>query len=181
MNDEKKIKLLPVFHILNVILLGLNAGNAIVSWGSLPAKVPVHFGFDGSPNRWADKGAEMIIIFAMPFMITLFLYAIAFLLIPWMVKNHPNGINIPNKEKVMSLPAEKQSLVWNLFGEMFSLIAVCVNALFLYMIYETVETALGITMRMHAVWIFPLMGLLIAVIAGYSVMMVRLVKRLTEG
>ncbi len=180
MSDTKPVKLLPLFHFLNILLLGITAAYAIVSWGGLPKKVPVHFSLGGTPNRWADKGAEMIIIFAMPFIITIFLYAIAFLLIPWMAKKHPAQMNIPNKEKFLALPAEKQNLLWDLTKEMLSAMAVSVNALFLYLIYETVQVALGVMNELQAVWMFPLMALLIAVIVIYTVMMIRLSKRLTS-
>ena len=44
-----------VFLILPVIYLAW-------VWSSLPVTVPIHFDMDGSPNGWASKPAEFILI-----------------------------------------------------------------------------------------------------------------------
>ncbi len=57
-----------VFLILPVIYLAW-------VWNSLPATVPIHFDMDGSPNGWASKPAEFILIGA-----NLFVYFFTFII-----------------------------------------------------------------------------------------------------
>ncbi len=175
-----KIKLIHLYHALNLLFLGLTAGYAVSSWGSLPDRIPVHFGFSGAANRWADRGFELILIYSIPFIITLLLYTIAFLLVPWVAEKHPEYLNIPYKEKFLALPADKRAPLWQMTGEMLSAIAACVNGLFFYLLYNMIQSAVGMTGRLHAPWMFPLIALLIAVIAGYALRIVWLNRKLTS-
>ncbi|HSN89011.1 MAG TPA: DUF1648 domain-containing protein [Thermoanaerobaculia bacterium] len=49
--------------------LALMIGGLAAFWGSIPERVPVHFGVTGTPDRWGSKG-EMLILLA----VTLALY-----------------------------------------------------------------------------------------------------------
>lgn len=49
--------------------LVLMTGGLAASWGTIPERVPLHFGVTGTPDRWGSKG-EMLILVA----VTLALY-----------------------------------------------------------------------------------------------------------
>jgi uncharacterized membrane protein len=54
---------LPWFTWLGVVPLLLLLAAALylhANWDSIPLKFPVHYGFDGDPNRWADRTIQSV-------------------------------------------------------------------------------------------------------------------------
>ncbi len=180
MNNAKTAILLPVFHVCNVLLLTGLTVYAIITWGELPAKVPVHFGFGGVPDRWAVKGFEIIFIYLMPWIITVLLYAVTYFLVPWMVKKHPGSVNIPNKEKFLALPAEQQRPVWICMNELMAAMCVMVNIIFCYLLHGTIAVATGRADKLDSALLFLLLGLLVAVLVFYTIRLLRITRRVTS-
>ena len=48
-------------NFLHVCLLAIALAACIYSYGSLPTKIPVRFGFDGSPQGYATRGTLFVI------------------------------------------------------------------------------------------------------------------------
>jgi len=87
-------------QIVNILLLAvLWAGSAMV-WSSLPARVPMHFGLDGTPDRWAAP--TFWEWFALP-LIALGT-TVLFLVLAWAVARRPGLVNIPDRERFLALP-----------------------------------------------------------------------------
>lgn len=42
--------------------LVLMIGGLAVSWGSIPERVPLHFGVTGEPDRWGSKGEMLLLV-----------------------------------------------------------------------------------------------------------------------
>jgi hypothetical protein len=91
----------------------------------------------------------------------------------------PEYLNLPDKEKFLALPADKQASLWQTAGEMLSAIAVCMNGLSFYLIHAMIQSAVHMTGRLDAPWMFPMIALLIAVIAGYALRIILLTRKLT--
>jgi uncharacterized membrane protein len=74
---------LPWFTGLGILPLLLLAGAAIYlhsHWNQIPARYPVHFGLDGTPNRWADRTVRGVygpLILGGEFAVWLFALALA--------------------------------------------------------------------------------------------------------
>jgi uncharacterized membrane protein len=60
MTEAGKSKITWAYHIINAGLLLFMAVFAFYSWGRLPDRVPVHSSINGEPNRWTQKGDEMV-------------------------------------------------------------------------------------------------------------------------
>lgn len=97
-------------HWINVLLLVGLAGWSISVYDELPGRVPLHFGGDGQPDRFADRG------FWSWFGIVLVASAVAALLYGaawmtgWFVRRKPRWVNVPDAERFRTLPAADR--VW---------------------------------------------------------------------
>lgn len=94
-------------RFLNLALLvGLLVGSALV-WPELPDRLPVHFGLDGAPDRWARR--TFLSWFGLPLIalaLNLLLYGVAFL-----SSRSARYINLPDKDRLLRLPSERQQAV----------------------------------------------------------------------
>jgi len=175
MFEEKTSTALRFCLVLNLVLLLLIAILGATSWGRLPDKVPVHFGVDGTPNRWINRGGEFLFLFFIPWLLTALLFAFS-RLIPWM-RNHPQWINIPHKERFLALPQERQEPFFTSMQVHFMLMAVTLNLLFLGLIYATIQVALGEYDRLPWWGIWPELVLILAVAAVNTIRIYRLASR----
>ncbi len=89
-----------------LLLAGLILGS-LLAWPHLPAEIPVHFGVDGRPDRWAERNPYSW--FALP-MVGL-LTSVLFGWIRHRAPEHPEMLNIPGKQKLMALPPEQRARV----------------------------------------------------------------------
>ncbi len=90
-----------ILRLSRLLLVGLVLGS-LLAWPGLPAELPVHFGLDGRPDRWAER--SLFAWFALP-MVGLLTAA----LFGWIRKrapDHPEMLNVPGKQKLMALPPE---------------------------------------------------------------------------
>lgn len=94
-------------RFLNLALLvGLFVGSTLV-WPELPERIPVHFGLDGAPDRWARR--TLLSWFGLPLIalaLNLLLYGVAFL-----SSRSARHINLPDKDRLLRLPPERQRAV----------------------------------------------------------------------
>jgi uncharacterized membrane protein len=104
----------------------------------LPASFPVHFGFSGAPDHWADKNmASWFLIPAINGIIILFL-----LLTGVFVRKYPALLNVPDKEKFLASPAEKQSVVFDLLDDLFLALSIALQLLFGFITYASYSAAI---------------------------------------
>lgn len=83
-------------------------------WPDVPARVPVHFGLDGEPDRWADRSVWSW--FGLP-LVGLATAAGLDALTRWSL-SRPSapGINIPNKGAILALPPPRRAPVLDRVG-----------------------------------------------------------------
>ena len=78
-------------------------------WPDVPARVPVHFGLDGTPDRWADRSVWSW--FGLP-LVGLAMAGGIDALVQWALRRPgAPGLNVPNKEAILALPPERRAPV----------------------------------------------------------------------
>ncbi len=176
MNTER-VELKNFFNALNAVLLVCMVGMVLYFSKELPDKIPVHFDLDGTPNRWSGKG-DLTIILAVALGINAFFYLFV-VAIPWLRK-HPALLNIPNKDRFLALPLEKQRVYWDLLKEFMAGIAVSMNILFLTAIWGTIRVGLGEAEKLPDWAIWPGLILVLVVIVIYTPRLFRMPKKLID-
>jgi len=124
------------YHGFNAVLILSCTVWGFSQWQALPEMIPVHFGFSGAPDRWTGKGWELALIVLLPLIMTAFLYGMLAL-----SKKYTGLINVPQKEKLLALPKERQEPFWNMLTELMAGLAATINIVFFSIIYSMVQVA----------------------------------------
>jgi RsiW-degrading membrane proteinase PrsW (M82 family) len=127
-----------IYDFLNLCFLFAGVYYEFSLWKILPEKIPVHFTLGGIPNRWANKGMEIILIFCMPWAMALLMYSIAKL-----ARRYPSLLSIPRKQDFLALPSQQQEPLWLLIDEMMAGMAFAIIILFLGIIRFIEKAATG--------------------------------------
>jgi hypothetical protein len=154
-----------VLHVVNAsVLVGL-AVRCYTSWDRLPAMVPMHFDFDGVPNRWAEKGPEFGILFFIPWFVTLLLYGMRAGM--GYFARRPELANLPSQ--LRGLPPEKVAPLFDAVRDLLLAAATAANLAVGAAVYGSLEVALGKCQRMPF-WTFkPWLVVLAVVVIGGSI------------
>lgn len=110
------------------ILMGFTFLMTILAWGSLPDKVPTHYGFTGTPDSYGDKG----MIWLLP-IIGLALYAGMTL-----VNRYPHIFNYP-----VTITPENAARQYRLARLLMVVMKTVLACLFIYMQWTGLEVARG--------------------------------------
>jgi uncharacterized membrane protein len=113
------------YRLLNaVLLLALFAGSAW-AYPRLPARIPIHFGVSGQPDRWAARSV------ASWFMLPAIAAALAVLLhaVSAYAMRHPESWNMPDKRRFLALDAAAQAPIAARMREFVAFVGVVVTAL----------------------------------------------------
>ncbi len=116
-----------LYDLLNAILLGYTTYTVASKYAGLPARIPVHFGIDGAPDRYGDK-SEIFVIVGVMWGLTLLFYAVS-LSMPRLARN-PQFLNIPHKEAFLKLPPERQAVFFDLLREFMTGMTAAINLVF---------------------------------------------------
>lgn len=138
-------------------LTALAATFAIVigEWAKLPAQIPIHFGMSGRPNGWAGKSALWFL---------LLIDAASYMALTAASK-YQQFINIPLRVN-RDAPEVRQIL-----SSMVTVLKVILMLLFLYLIWGSVQVAIGRASRLGP----GVLGVfLLAVFATLAIYMARL-------
>ena len=179
MEESSGVKLITVYHVLNVLLIAAAGVMALQAWPQLPERMAIHFGADGTANGWAGKGFGVAMLAALPVFITAVMYGIM-LLVPWMRRN-PGLVNVPNKAKFLALSDEGREPIFALIKEMMAAMAVSANITFAAVNYGALQTAMGKLDRFPAAYVMPTLGLTFVVLIVYTVKMFKVMNRVTKG
>lgn len=159
-----------IYFALNAIILAAGTTWGFALWKSLPDRIPVHFGFNGQPDRWTDKGWELAVLILMPLFMTALLYGLTAL-----GRKHTGLLNVPDKEKLLALPAEKQEPFWQMLWEFMAALSVTLSLLFFSIVYSMAQVAQGAASGLS--WIFlAATGLMFLCIIVYIMRLRRVVK-----
>lgn len=94
-------------RLLNLLLLAALLGGSAAAWSHLPERIPVHFDLSGTPDRWAETSWSSW--FGLPLLavgLNALLYGLAVV-----STRDPRRVNLPGKERLLALPAERQQPV----------------------------------------------------------------------
>jgi hypothetical protein len=129
-------------HFLNIISIALLFTFSISTFEQLPKKIPMHFNAAGVADSYVQKSwATWLMLPLMALGMTIVFYLSA-LLIKFAKKN-PKWLSLPNKEKFLALPPEKQEPIWQLMKNMLYWIALPTNLMIFcihYSIYQISTT-----------------------------------------
>jgi len=163
-------------HVANGLVVLVLFGFSLVTYVGLPDRFPVHFDGAGRPDGWMDK--SWLAWLALP-LTALGMWAIMALsakAVDW-GRRHPKYLSIPNKEKFLALPPEKQEPVWREMKAIVHWMAVPVNAMMLYAQVSIHHMATSGASQM-AVWpLFAFLGGMLLTTIWLIIRMVRSVKR----
>jgi len=137
---------------------------------TLPATIPLHFDFAGTPDRFGPPSFGNW--FGLPILGTLigvFLIAIM-AVVPWLLRVAPGIVNIPRKTQLLALPADSQRRALAPMTTMMATLATAIVLMFIYIIHCTARIATG-DASILALWpIFALIALILvlAVIGHFA-------------
>lgn len=149
---EKLLQAGAVFLLLASVALTAS------SMGALPARIPTHFGFDGSPDGWGGKDSLLLL----PILSAVFYAGLTALeRVPW-IYNYPVEItekNAPDQYQVGRLMIEWMKLA--------------VLAIYFYLQWQTIEGAKGLSHGLGA-WFLP--AAMFAMFGGMIVLIHKMTK-----
>jgi len=117
---------------------------AIAYWSELPSQIPMHFGLNGDPNRFADK--SIVSWFWMPTMAAVFAVGLGFLLPRWvraMAVTNSALLNIPDQKRFRALPTEARVRVVDATMAPMLVMAIVLQLLFAWIVYASAQVALS--------------------------------------
>jgi uncharacterized membrane protein len=142
---------------------------SLKAYSELPSRIPVHFNWDGTPNRWDDK--TVLHFFLLPGIASLIS---TFMLI---ISQYPQLYNFPQKEEVKTWPEEYKIPVYAVLNRMMYWVGFLIALMFLFIQIQIIQGAKSQSFQPANLW--P-MWILVAVITllpiYYLVTLSRLVK-----
>lgn len=118
-------------------------GLAIAYWSELPNEIPMHFGINGQPDRFADK--SVVSWFWMPALGTVFATALGFLMPGWlraMARANSSMLNMPNRARFRALSDDARVRVVDATTTPLLVLAVVLQLLFGWIVYASAQVAL---------------------------------------
>ena len=125
--------------LINVLVLAALVGGSAFLFGSLPEEIPVHFGANGRPDRFASTSwLSWMLLPLLAVFITALFYGIARLMV-----RIPDQLNVPDPKQYRALsPAAKQRVV--AFQRPFMIeIVLGVNLMFGALQWSSYQVAIG--------------------------------------
>ena len=136
----KYTKFQKIIEMITIILLFLVCAYLIVSWDTLPSKIPAHYNASGIVDRLGNKN-EILMIPIISFVLYGLLTIVSFFPTTW---------NVPVK-----ITEENRQFVYLNLKTMLLLIKMYIIILFAYIMYSNIKTqSLGI-------WFLPLILIII--------------------
>ncbi len=149
-------------RFLNLVLLAGLLGGSALAYPRLPERMPLHFGLDGTPDRWAETSlASWFMLPLVALALNLLLYGAAAL-----STRNARLVNLPGKERLLALPLERQRAVLRRMREGMESLTAPLTLAFCLIQIGVYRTAIGAGGRIEiiAALILLLLGSSIAVV-----------------
>ncbi len=121
------------------LLIAILVAGSLLAWGSLPEKIPTHFGISGKPDSWDEKSFWSWFLMPIIALATTILFT---WLSRWTLRR-PDVINLPNKERLLRLTLDRQRQVVIKMNGIMGWMSVGLNLLFCMIQYSVYRTANG--------------------------------------
>lgn len=146
---------------------------SINAYSTLPDRIPVHFNWDGTPDRWGNK--SILNFFMLPGLSTIISL---FMLI---ISRYPQVYNFPQKEEVKLWPPEYRKLVYAILNRMMYLIGLAISILFLFIQFQIIQGAKSRNFSPSDIWpVWILVAGIVLMPIYYLVHVSRRVKEIKE-
>lgn len=172
-------RLTTAFHILNIFLALIMCWMVFAAAAPLPQRIPTHFAFDGTPDKWGNKDS-LTLLMLVAFIVCALLYLLLFLLLPWFQKR-PNLLSFPDKERFLALPPEKKQIYWDLIKEFLTALIVCMNFIWASILWGAIQVASQNVKKLPGWAIMPGFVLIMVLCIFYIRRMVKLPGDLISG
>lgn len=126
-------------HLINALLLTILVGGSLAVFPDLPERYASHFRMDGTPDRWATKG--LLGWMALP-LIAIATSVMQYAMAAYMPRR-PGWLNIPQKERLLALPPERQQPVLRIGSSMLFWTTTMILSLFLMIQYSMYRGAVS--------------------------------------
>jgi hypothetical protein len=116
---------------------------AVVWWGDLPDRIPLHFGADGAPTRWGPPSAGNWFMPPIVATLTIGMVGGISLLIGPIARHHPNLVNMPFvKARWLALAPDARVRTIEPMRTMLAVVAAAMGGLFLWILAGTRRVAI---------------------------------------
>lgn len=124
---------------VNVVAVGVLWAFAMWAWPRLPDSIPLHFGIDGTPDRWGPPTATNW--FLLPTVV------VGLNLVIWgvgqWIRRDPTKVNLPGGQRMDELPAPAKEAVLRLMAATLSVVQLLMNAVFILIQAAQYNAAMG--------------------------------------
>lgn len=128
---------MKLVHAINALLLLALIGLSLHVYPDLPDRIPLHFGVDGTPDRWGRR--MMLSWMILPLAgaaAVLSLYGVASF-----IAGRPHAFNGPNRKKLLELPQALQARVMRGASDMMYVTSLVLLVMFNFMQYGAWQSA----------------------------------------
>lgn len=164
---------------LNALVLGFYVVGTVLVWPRVPDRVPIHFGFGGAADGWADAATGWFIL-PLVAVSTAALIAGAMRL----ARTSPELWNVPDRQRFLALPESERAPIVATLERFVGLTALFVTLVFVVLHAGIYSTAVGWTDGLPGPVTLFIFGGVAAVLVAALVMNRRLaarVRRLHEA
>lgn len=161
------------YRLLNLVLVALLFAGSVWAYPRLPARIPMHFGVGGRPDRWEGRSL------ASWFLLPLITAALA-LFMRWIAgvgARHPHTWNVPDKPRFLALTPEARAPIVAKLQEFVALVSVVVTMLMGAVQAGIYQAAMGNEAAV-AVWIMGAVGVSLVLMAVLGVRLNASVSRM---
>lgn len=156
-----------VFLSMSIVVIALTVIMLVIAYPLLPANIPVHFNLTGFPYDTMTKSWWTVFFPAgLQIILTAFM---------WWLSKRPQYSNIPNSTTLQALPEPVRTKVKYLLAHLLVMTALLADLMFAYIAMAVVRVGIGLDTRLNSLVIFGLVGLLLVLIAMYTIWIRRLI------
>ncbi len=164
----------PFLEFIPICMLIFAWSYAFGQYANLPDVIPTHFGFNGMPDDWSNKG--FVSVYLLPLIATL-VYLMDFGINIAVIKSKDprKFINLPIAKDVV-LDTKTLELIRTAVVRFMYAMNLLITLLFAYLTYTTIQTGLGNANGVNSVLLFIIIGALLVLTVWFTVKISRLQK-----
>jgi hypothetical protein len=159
-----------VFIVLSWLVVALTWTMLLYVYPSLPSTIPTHFGFSGLADAASAKSVGNVFL---PALLQLILVSLT-----WWLSHYPQYSHLPTGLMMNLLTEPTKGLVKRLLSHLLVMTGLVASLIMAYISLGIIRVSLGLTDRLNNFAVLGLVGLLLLIIAVYSIWLVKLTRHL---